>query len=102
MAPWPILKKILECSGSFYDGYRRQNCEYLHSDHVRRKNVMDKYKCEGCEHIWEEQKFVAEHNILNRRAYFCLNCDDWIINKLAVFEAGWTLFDSEGQLRQVV
>ena len=87
------------------EGCRRQNCEYLHSDHVQRKSVVDracKYKCEGCEHIWEEKKFVVEHSILNRRAYFCLNCDDWIVNKFAVFEAGWTLFDTEGQLRQDV
>ena len=33
------------------------------------------------------------------RVLFCLNCHDWIKDKSAVFEAGWTMFDEAGFLR---
>ena len=62
------------------------------------KEVKD-YKCAGCNDIWIDRACMTEHVIENRRAFFCLNCDDWIRNKSKVFEHGWKLLDKGGFLR---
>ena len=41
---------------------------------------------------------MEEHNIKNMRVFFCLNCYDWIKDKNAVFEQGWSMFDEAGFL----
>ena len=42
---------------------------------------------------------MEEHQIKGMEVFFCLNCHDWIKDKFAVFEAGWTMFDEAGFLR---
>ena len=59
----------------------------------------EKFKCKSCKHIWEDRSCVMEHFIGNMRMFFCLNCDDWVHDKQAVLEHGWTLFDEAGNLR---
>ena len=90
--------------GKVSGGCKRHNCDYLHSvaGEVIIQDVTVHYKCEGCKHIWENEKHVVEHNILNMKVFFCLNCNDWIKDKLAVFNKGWTLFDKYGHLRHDV
>ena len=76
-----------------------------HSRFAQKNNIVGNrfnYKCEGCKNAWDEKSFVVQYEIVNRRIFFCLNCDDWIGNKMAVFEDGWTLFDQAGQLRHDV
>ena len=81
---------------------RGQSCDYLHNSR-REKNknldVSSQYKCEGCKNIWEDRICVVEHTIHNMKVFFCLNCDDWIQNKVKVFDDGWTLLDEAGMLR---
>ena len=76
-------------------GYKRKNCDYLHGiiGEVTTRQIYQ-YKCEGCKHTWEDTNHVVEHNIFNMKAFFCLNCDDWIKNKNNVFNQGWLLFDN--------
>ena len=57
------------------------------------------YQCAGCIHVWNDTNCVKEHLIKSMRVYFCLNCDDWINEKAAVFNQGWTMFDEAGFLR---
>ena len=57
------------------------------------------YQCAGCKHVWNDANCVKEHIIKSMRVYFCLNCDDWIKEKAAVLNQGWTLFDEAGFLR---
>ena len=39
------------------------------------------FKCAGCIDIWEDKNCVVKHQLENGEVYFCLNCDDWIVNK---------------------
>ena len=59
----------------------------------------EEYHCVSCKHIWEEKNCVKEHIIQNTKVFFCLNCDDWVKEKGAVFGLGWSLFDQAGYLR---
>ena len=52
----------------------------------------------GCKNTWEERNHVKSHTIQNMEVFFCLNCDDWIQEKAAVFDKGWTMFDEAGAL----
>ena len=66
---------------------------------MRRSAGTDEYQCEGCKYVRKDINCMEEHDIRNMRVFFCLNCDDWIKNKFAVFEHGWTMFDDAGFLR---
>ena len=81
-------------------GYTRSNCEYLHDATVNIKNTMEDYKCVGCMNTWNDKTCVKEHIIKNIRTFFCLNCDNWILEKEKVHEQGWSLLDNEGYLRK--
>ena len=74
-------------------GCRRQGCDFAHGKKV------SNYKCEGCKDVWEDKSCVVEHYLGNMNTYFCLNCDEWIKNKVDVFNEGWTLHDNSGNLR---
>ena len=75
------------------NGCRRKNCEYLHS------KTKDSFKCSSCLDTWNDRTCVKEHVVENMTVYFCLNCDDWVRDKSAVFRQGWTLLDDQGYLR---
>ena len=60
------------------------------------------YQCAGCKSIWNDKIYMEDHRVKDMNLYFCLNCSDWIKNKEAVLEQGWTLFDEVGLLRQNV
>ena len=53
------------------------------------------YNCVSCNYTWKD-------NINNTNVFFCLNCDDWVKEKTAVFNHGWSLFDVDGFLRHDV
>ena len=80
---------------------RGSECLYLHIDKTNgdQNMVAEEYKCQGCKYIWNDIECMEEHIIKNMRVFFCLNCDDWIKFKTAVFDEGWTMFDHEGFLR---
>ena len=59
-----------------------------------------KYMCASCKSIWTDRTCVVEDSIQNQKVHFCLNCDDWVKHKEHVFEADWTLSDSDGYLRE--
>ena len=40
--------------------------------------------------------------VKNTRVVFCPNCSDWIWDKEAIFDEGWSLLDEVGFLRQDV
>ena len=71
--------------------------QYLQIGKCERKECDQRHV--GCKHSWEERKNVKSHIILNMEVFFCLNCDDWIQEKAAVFNDGWTMFDETGALR---
>ena len=78
---------------------RGDECDFLHvtlaqgEQNVVNVNTVEPriYECAGCKDVWTDRTGVVEHMIGNHRAYFCLNCDDWIQQKWKVFEEGWTL-----------
>ena len=83
-----------------------EDCLYPHKEerlniNVDNVNTMgsEEYHCVSCKHIWEEKNCVKEHIIQNTKVFFCLNCDDWVKEKGAVFGLGWSLFDQAGYLR---
>ena len=81
------------------DGCKRNGeCDYLHVDKVAVKESQN-YKCSGCKDVWGNRECVVEHILSNTRTFFCLNCNDWIKNKISVLEPGWTLLDEAGCLR---
>ena len=90
------------------DGCKRDNCVYRHltlacdEQKTNNSHKMVVMKCAGCKSDWDNKNHVVEHMILNRRTFFCLNCNDWIKDKTRVFEEGWTLFDEAGFLRHDV
>ena len=88
--------KWVKCS----QGCIRENCAYLHTE--EKENTPCEFKCVGCKSAWEDGKYVIEHVIDNRKTFFCLNCEDWIQLKEKVYEAGWSLFDEDGNLRNNV
>ena len=47
----------------------------------------------------EKHFFLVMHEIENTSVLFRLNCDNWVKNKVAVFDLGWSLLDNEGFLR---
>ena len=67
-------------------------------------NVTERseYKCVSCNYTWKDEICVVEHNINNTNVFFCLNCDDWVKEKTAVLDYGWSLFDEDGFLRHDV
>ena len=77
-------------------GCTRPNCAYLHDTHANNKV----FKCEGCQDVWDDRTHVIENIINNQVVYFCLNCNEWIKDKIRVFDEGWTLLDTDGYLRQ--
>ena len=87
-------------------GCTRLNCEYLHFTLAETENVTKAeskdYECAGCKNVWQDENCVIKQNIENTEGFFCLNCDDWIINKSEVLKSNWTLFDLHGHLRQDV
>ena len=72
----------------------------VHKNHIE-QNVQEgkQYPCVGCKYSWKERHHVKSHIIQNIEVFFCLNCDDWIQDKSAIFETGWTMFDESGGLR---
>lgn len=79
---------------------RNEECAYLHvrNVEVNRERNMD-YKCAGCNSSWNDKRYVVGHVIRSMNIFFCLNCNDWIKNKEAVLDQGWTLLDEAGFLR---
>ena len=82
---------------------RGSECLYLHKPNAsktdkEKSSELKNYKCQGCKYIWNDRKCMEEHLIKDTRVFFCLNCHDWINDKSAVFEAGWTMFDEAGFL----
>ena len=74
----PKLCKWLETKG----GCKRENCDYRHvtlaCDEQITNNSHKTMRCAGCKRDWDNKNDVVEHMILNRRTFFCLNCNDWI------------------------
>ena len=96
------------CSYAWEEGEggcrRGIECLYLHLttgiESENEKSLENKeYPCEGCKYTWKDKNCMKEHIIKNRRIFFCLNCDDWIKDKNAVFNYRWTMFDDAGILR---
>ena len=48
----------------------------------------------------QDVKVYGEPQSKSTNLFFCLKCSDWITNKEAVLDQGWTLFDEAGLLRQ--
>ena len=97
----PKICKWIKSSG----GCRRQNCLYLHTGHEEdgcNTSSGKQFSCVGCKTVWEDENCVVGHNIKNTQTFFCLNCEDWIKNKVNVLDAGWSLFDQFGYLRNDV
>ena len=82
---------------------RKSECNYLHATIAKDVHTMDatikEYKCVGCSYLWNNADSVVKHIIKGNEVFFCLNCDDWIKDKMAVFDLGWSLFDQDGFLR---
>ena len=87
---------------------RGLDCMYLHGNVVvnqahnyfeQNGNACQQFKCVGCKNTWEERNHVKSHTIQNMEVFFCLNCDDWVQEKAAVFDKVWTMFDEAGALR---
>ena len=77
-------------------------CAYLHTATESPKcqnSERSEFKCAGCKDVWNERKCVQEHYIENMAVFFCLNCNDWIRDKAAVFNEEWTMFDDAGFLQ---
>ena len=94
----PKRCKWLSCKG----GCKRHGCEYFHgtlADDDERGNREQHFKCASCKSMWTDRSCVLEYSIHNQKVHFCLNCDDWVKHKENVFDAGWTLLDSDGYLR---
>ena len=66
-----------------------------------RKKVKEvaSFECAGCKYAWSDVTCVVKHSVQNMEIYFCLNCDDWIVDKSVVLQPGWSLFDLAGNLR---
>ena len=85
----------METSG----GCRRNlECDYLHVSNSNEE--LKNFKCESCKNVWKDKNCVVEHVINGHTCYFCLNCDDWVKLKANVFNEGWTLLDTLGNLRR--
>ena len=85
---------------------RNKECAYLHGiqekEEVKGINVDNEnvvYKCESCKSSWNDKSYVVDHVIRNMNIFLCLNCNDWIRDKEAVLDQGWTLLDEAGFLR---
>ena len=77
---------------------RNEEYDYLHVSQAnveaKETNVVNKvaeYKCAGCKSSWNDERYVVDHVIRNMNMFFCLNCNDWIRDKEAVLDQGWTL-----------
>ena len=86
---------------------RNKECDYLHvtNVNVEVKETNDEgceYKCAGCNSSWNDKRYLVECVIRNMNIFFCLNCNDWIKDKEAVIDQGWTLLDEAGFLRNNV
>ena len=73
----------------------KEGDKYYHHE----QNGGHQFKCVGCKYSWKERNHVKSHMIQNMEVFFCFNCDDWIQEKAAVFNDGWTMFDEMGALR---
>ena len=82
---------------------RGSDCAYLHTG-LEKKEVNEDsvFQCFSCKSAWKDKRCVKEHGIRNITVFFCLNCDDWVKQKGAVLDQGWTLFDEAGFLRSDV
>ena len=87
---------------------RNLDCVYLHGVQSNEEvenvgnmnvNVAEDYQCVSCKCAWKDRNCLVMHDIQSTSVYFCLNCDDWVKNKMAVFDQGWSLLDNEGYLR---
>jgi hypothetical protein len=85
-------------------GCRRKNeCNYLHvtiaKDAQKTATAIKEFKCVSCSYSWNTTESVVKHTIKGHEVFFCLNCDDWIKDKIAIFDLGWSLFDQDIFLR---
>jgi hypothetical protein len=48
---------------------------------------------------WQSGVLIEAVNKHNMDLYFGLNCDDWIKHKGNVLDIGWSLFDTDGNLK---
>ena len=84
------------CKWDQQSGCRRGvDCQYLHGAF----SEPLEFNCAGCKDTWNQRNCVKAHTIQNMEVFFCLNCDDWIKDKAAVFIEGWKMFDDQGFLR---
>ena len=83
---------------------RKSECAYIHGtptcNEQRMETDLSVYQCAGCKDIWNNKTCMVEHMVNNTRVVFCLNCSDWIRDKEAIFDEGWSLLDEAGFLRQ--
>ena len=84
---------------------RHGDCDYLHFTNDNMESSEDtadicEYQCVSCKSIWNDKIHLVEHSVKNMKLFFCLNCSDWVRNKDAVLDQGWTLLDEAGYLRQ--
>ena len=85
-------------------GCKRTDCDFFHGTlarHDSRGNIeAQNFKCASCKDVWKDENCVVKHTVKQRELYFCLNCDDFILDKSKVLDINWTLFDQIGNLRQ--
>ena len=81
---------------------RNESCDFLHvtlvcgeEDNAAQEKVkeVDSFECAGCKYAWSDVTCVVKHSVQNMEIYFCLNCDDWIVDKSVVLQPGLSLFD---------
>ena len=85
---------------AFNDYSASVDTNQVHKNHIEQNMHEGKqYPCVGCKYSWKERHHVKSHIIQNIEVFFCLNCDDWIQEKSAIFETGWTMFDETGGLK---
>ena len=51
--------------------------------------------------VFEDKECVVQHVVDNTAFVLCLNCDSWIQYKYKVIAPGWSLFDYNGDRRQM-
>ena len=95
-----------ECKWHQTGGCRRKECDFLHvtlacSDEQQIR-AHKSYPCTGCKSCFTDVACVMQYFVGNTGFFLCLNCVDWIKHKENIITPGWTLFDSNGDLRRDV
>ena len=67
-----------------------------------KKRAHKSYPCAGCKSCFTDVACAMQYFVGNTGFFLCLNCADWIKYKENIITPGWTLFDSNGDLRRDV